>query len=379
MANRSEKEKEIDRQIMRFEKGARRRLRRLAGLSPRLADLIVSFPAAAYVIATDRVAADAAGEAVRRVKAGCALKEVAQPLKLPMWLKRLPPETFTGRLQGLPDGEKFARQIAGRIPDNPVEASAWLNGVCYAGAAADDEFALWVAGQNPALLRQGLVHCASPLRPLALFAWFSLQAEGAARQLLDKPWQPSMRISTAIAGMQLWIDRVAELFRTVKPRRGPGRYSRKVMAGLRMVMLRTGPQLREEGRIMNHCAGTYAHAVATGECLVFSVRNGANRLATLELRRPFSGKGFMIVQLQGPGNTRVCAGIEEFTRQWVQRFTVEPEAALMWGAEDFTMKPTLWRELWAPYVAAKGTAGFEPTISNLERLLAEADMLRQPD
>jgi PcfJ-like protein len=365
----------IEQQIGRFERSARRRLRRLASISPRLGDLIISFPAAAYVIATNSVGPDAAGEAVRRVKEGSSLQDVAKPLGIPMWLKRVPPEAFSGSPTAFPDGEKFARRIAGRIPQNPAHAVCWLNWVCFAGQAADEEFALWIAAEKPPFARP-LPTDRVPLRPLAIFAWFSLHPRGLAHELMEKPWQPSMRFPKALSAMQAWLDRIARLFKPERPRRGFGRYSRRPSGGLRMVPLRTGPQLREEGRIMNHCVGDYAQQVATGQSLIFSVRDGVDHIATLEIRRQAHRNGYSINQLHGPSNRRPSEGVRIFARNWVDQFSADPTLALQTNSEEFTLKPAQWKELWQPYTAAKGNAGLELNPANLEALFAEADALR---
>ncbi len=370
-----EKAKAIEQQIRRFERTARRRLRRFASISPRLGDLIISFPAAAYLIATDSLDPDAAGEAVRHVKAGFGLREVVKPLGLPMWLKLVPPEAFSGSFVDLPDGEKFAHRIASRIPQNPAHASSWLSWVCFAGQAADEEFALWIAVEKPPFTRPVPVALV-PLRPLAVFAWYSRHPEGLGRELIEKPWQPSMRFATAVQAMQAWLDRVARLFKPERPRRGPGRYSRRPPGGLRMVPLRTGPQLYEEGHVMNHCVGDYAEQLAAGECLIFSVRDGPDRIATLEIRRQARSNVYAITQLQGPSNGQVSETVRNFACKWVDQYSVTPAIALESGAEEFTLSPAKWNELWQPYTAAKGNAGFIPNPTNLERLLAEADALR---
>ena len=375
MMNKTEKEKAIAQQITRFERGARRRLRKLAGLSPRLGDLILSFPGAAFAIATNSFDPDRTGEAVRRVKGGCGLRDVAQPLGLPMWLKRVPPEAFSGTLTVLPDGDKFTRQITGRIPQNPAYASCWLNWVSFAGQAGDDDFALWVAAQKPPFVRPVPVSRV-PLRPLAVYAWFSNHGEGPAHELIEKPWQPSMRFETAAKAARKWLDAVAMRFRPRRPRRGPGRYSRRHSgSGLRMVALRTGPQLREEGRVMDHCVGTYAHLVASGDCLIFSVRNGDTRLATMEIRRLSQRKEYGIIQLQGPGNARVPEPVPSFAKSWVERYSIDPASALLSDDEEFTVNPAVWHQLWEPYATVKGWSGLESNPASLEKLLAEADLL----
>ncbi|MCH9807688.1 MAG: PcfJ domain-containing protein [Alphaproteobacteria bacterium] len=375
MITQSEKHEAIERQIGRFERSIRRRLRKLAGLSPRLGDLIMSFPAAAFAIASDSVDADSTGLAVRRVKEGCGLKDVATTLGLPMWLKRVPPEAFHGKLLAVPGGEKFAQKISGRIPKNPAYATCWLNWVSFASKAADDEFALWIASQKPPYVRPLPVE-QIPLRPLAMFAWFSMNSDGQARDLIKKPWQPSMRFETATDGMQVWIDEVAGLFKPVRPHRGPGRYSRRQEGGLRMVALRNGPQLREEGRLMNHCVGTYAHLVAAGDCMIFSVRDGDQRLATVEVRRHSRSGTYQIVQLQGHSNRRPSEQVRRFAHDWMQQFAGAPNRGLKHADGEFRVKKDDWNKLWRPYMEAKGRAGLEASEASLERLISDADIIR---
>lgn len=375
MTGHTIKEKELEAQIKRFQRSARRRLRRLANLSPRLADLIVSFPAAAYVLATNAVPVDVAGEAVRRVKDGCSLREVADPLKLPLWLRRVPPEALIGSLGEIPNSEKFAKQIANRIPRYPEQAQGWLNWVCFAGQAAHEDFALWVAARKP--VNRGFAELEQvPLRPLAAFAWYSRQSAGAARELIEKPWQPSMNFETAVWVMQQWLDKIAKSFLATRPRRGPGRYKRRPASGLKMVPLRTGVQLRDEGAYMNHCVGDYVHLVARGECQIFSIREGAVRVATMEIRPRRKQSGYQIIQIQGPHNSRVVDPVVDFARTWVGRYEVDPSAALDGNQDIYDVQPGPWEKLWLPYMTAVGTQGLEPTVASLERLLADADLLR---
>ncbi|MEQ8825172.1 MAG: PcfJ domain-containing protein [Filomicrobium sp.] len=369
------KEQELEAQIQRFQRSARRRIRRLAHLSPRLADLVISFPAAAYVLATSAVAPDASGEAVRRVKDGRSLREVAEVLKLPLWLRRVPPEALIGAIGEIPNSEKFARQIANRIPQNPEFAQGWLNWVCFAGQAGHEDFALWIAAKKP-LIGGRFLPQHIPLRPLAAYAWYSRQPAGAARNLIEKPWQPSMGFDTAVWAMQQWLDAITATFVAKRPRRGPGRYKRRPASGLKMIPLRTGAQLREEGAMMCHCVGDYVGLVAQGECEIFSVRESEKRVATIEIRPRRKAHGFQIIQIQGPHNSRVSGPVVEFVNTWVERYAVEPSAALEGIQDEYNIQPGSWDRLWQPYVAAKGAEGLEPTVACLEQLLREADHLQ---
>ncbi len=96
-----------------------------------------------------------------------------------MWLRRLPPEAFTGSIGPLPASEMFSRRIVNQLP-TAAENSASGSRPCTFGAYACDEyFALWLARQpvysesdDPARLF-GL---------LAAYAWYS-QAELSRRPM----------------------------------------------------------------------------------------------------------------------------------------------------------------------------------------------------
>ena len=55
--------------------------------------------------------------------------------------------------------------------------------------------------------------------------------------------------------------------------------------GYQIVPLDSTEELWKEGRAMHHCAGAYDYRVAAGKCYMYSVRQGDNRLATVELVR----------------------------------------------------------------------------------------------
>jgi hypothetical protein len=52
-----------------------------------------------------------------------------------------------------------------------------------------------------------------------------------------------------------------------------------------LVPLDSTEKLWKEGRAMHHCAGSYDYRVAAGNCYIYSVRQGNNRVATVELVR----------------------------------------------------------------------------------------------
>ena len=139
---------ELEARVSRFNLPERREVRRLVRSSPRIADLAAVFPGAIYAIASRRGPAASRLHALSLVEQGAPLKAVARALDLPLWLKRLPPEAFAGRLGALPVSETFTRRVATRIPPSAHETAAWLETVAFATEACSEDFALWLAEQQ---------------------------------------------------------------------------------------------------------------------------------------------------------------------------------------------------------------------------------------
>lgn len=84
--------------------------------------------------------------------------------------------------------------------------------------------------------------------------------------------------------------------------------------GFDFVPLRSCEDLWAEGAAMRHCVGTYSASVVQGTSRIFSVRQAARRIATLEIARPHfsdaNASAFRIVQLKGPCNGRPPVAIQ---------------------------------------------------------------------
>ncbi len=375
-ANAGARDVALETQIKRFERSYRRRLRKLVRASSRLGDLLYTFPAAAFAMVSGRVTADRRGEAVRMVRDGQSLQKVGEVLDLANWMRRLPPEAFARPLGELPNSPRFGKQIANRVPKDERLAANWLQAIEAALEAGDEDFALWLAGQRIF----DVPHFGeSPVRPLAIFAWFSRQGDVRGRRLMEKPWHPKMRYGVAVEQMSLWFDRVVADLCRADVKRGPGRYSRRKKGrGYEFVPLRTASDLRGEGEAMANCVGTYVGAVAARECLIYSVRRGSHRVATLEVRwyggaRPVP----YIAQLEGPGNTPADPVVLEATKDWLatqDNFVLASPAMV----DRMSIDATRWKALWLPYVNAKGTKLLpldRPDQRALARLLVDIERL----
>jgi len=363
----------LETQLKRYERSYRRRLRKLTRTSSRHGDLLFTFPAAAFALVSGRGTTDQRSEAVRLVRDGAALAHIGSVLELPNWMRRLPPEAFARPIGEVATGEAFGRKVIGRLPANPECAGAWLQAHEVGVDAAGEDFAYWLAGQP---LYGVPFDGEAPVRPLAIFAWFSRQEDARGRRLMEKPWNKQMRLSVAVQQMCGWFERVVGDLTRADVRRGPGRYSRRRRGtGYTMVPLRSGVDLREEGQLMDNCVGTYVGMVAARECLIYSVRRGRTRVATLEVR--WHGGHPRIWQLEGPGNTSVDPVVYEAANQWL----AEQDDLILATANtvaNLTVDATRWKALWLPYVSAMGSKALpldRPDPRALAKLLGDAEQL----
>ena len=66
---------------------------------------------------------------------------------------------------------------------------------------------------------------------------------------------------------------------------------------------------------MHHCAGSYDYRVAAGKCYMYSVRQGDNRLATVELVRK-QGK-VKPLQIRAACNGEPPKEVKIAVRKWI--------------------------------------------------------------
>ena len=356
----------LEAQIKRFAKAQQRRLRKLVKSSSRLGDALYSFPAAAFAIVSGHGDHNRRGEAVRLIKDGAELRRVAKVLDLPLWTRRLPPEAFEGTLAQLPHGEAFSRKVANLVPEDPEATAMWLRWLQLGNEACHEDFALWLA-------RQKRLYCVqndfgAPVLPLAASAWCSgLDEKERARQLVPRPWHKQIGLGRAVEAMCGWYDRVMLELSCGDRKRGPGRYRNKRRKnGYTLVQLRTPRELFEEGEAMNHCVGTYVSEVAQGNCLIYSVRVGGRRLATMELRWVFGRHRPPVVnQLLGHSNQPVSPEVKTAVAEWL-RHQNGIHAPVSGG--QIPLDETRWRAFWGSYIAAKGTTNLVPERPSNELL-----------
>jgi hypothetical protein len=334
--------RELESQIRRFPRGFRRRLRKLVRGSSRLGDLLYTFPGLAFVLAVGGRTHEARGRAVKLVKDGQALSEAAAAVDMPPWMRRLPPEAFSEPLGIVPGSEAFGRRIVNDIPDKPEIMAMWLRWVLFGAEACGESFALWLAKQR---IYQAEDAGKMPLLPLAALAWFSHKEAGPARGLIGRPWHGSIRFGAAVEETRCWFERVILDYCHGGGRNGSWFKTRKV-SGYRFTPLLTGNDLREEGDKMNNCVATYAAKVAAGACLIYSIRRGGHRVATMEVA-PRQGAP-VIVQLLAAGNANVGEDVSRAAHGWLSK---QGEYPLAVGDAIICVPvvPSRWDAIWRPY------------------------------
>jgi hypothetical protein len=338
----------FDVRMRRFPRHYRRRLRKLVVGSRPLTDLLYSFPAAAFVLATDRRAPERCGEALRRAKQGAPLAAIAALLDLPLWTRRLPPEAFAQPFGPLPGDEEFSRRIVNMLPPKIEVASLWLRSVAFGHEACGQAMALWLAGQQVTATGG---QDSLPLLPLAAYTWFSQEApKEVGHRLIGAPWHAKMPFRIALGETRLWLERVVMDY-CLEPQPGNGAWFKmQRSAGFRFVPLRSAEELREEGDRMDHCVATYAAKAAAGACMIYSIRRGGKRVATMEI---VPGRGApVIAQLFGPGNIDPGEAVKRAAAGWLAKRGRYPAATADRIAE-LPVRPSRWEAVWKPYCAAK--------------------------
>lgn len=335
----------------RFRAELREPVAALAGRHPRLADLARSCPAALAAMAApgedeERIAA--AARAMAQTIDGRPIAETLATLGVPLWLRKARPETFAAAPPRLPDGAQLRRRIAVYVPtgDAPPRCGGedpayWLSIVATAFETADEEIAIWAAR---CAARQNAEIWSHDLRATLMWAWHARRGADLAR------WTPSLGWARARVLTQGWLARSEfAIFG------GPQDWAlaRDEVEGFLFTPLATPEDIAAEGEAMAHCVASYAREVATGDCALWSVRRGEERVATLELATACGSEFVTVRQLFGPSNAPApraawrAATLFALARAQACESAPRPRATPQEAAAR-------WRAFFEPYWAEKG-------------------------
>lgn len=355
--------RDVDTLITRFDPKRRATVRRLVSASPRMADLAVAFPGALYALASPQGAGKRRQKALELVETGAPLRDVATTLDLPLWLRRLPPEAFTGRVARLPRSDLFSRRIANHLPTSAEDSAFWLASVAFGVRACDDYFALWLA-QQAVFMEPGEPERLFAL--LAAYAWFSNTNAARAQQLIGVPWRPEMALDTAVCAAKSWLNRMRLVLQLRKgavadPWLEPGD-----ACGLSFHPLLDGKAILAEAYAMQNCADQYGDRLARDKCRLFSVRRRGMRVATLEIGpHPREAGVLAISQLKARHNLPASSEIWQAAHTWLgmQKDLKRPCNGV---APERQFDTAAWGELMAQYRAEKAGATWIPVHASKE-------------
>ncbi len=341
------REAAIEKHLSRFRAPLQPRVRALARVHPWVADLVVSFPALAVALAVPRRGIDHTAGLQLAVD-GAPLATIAARLRVPLWLRALPPYAFDKALPLLPDDAEFRRRIANHFPKNWRDGPRWLDSIALAYDAADSDIALWFARELPPQpKRPRYRRHYNPFREyrlLALFAWLS------RRPNAKLAWNADMNWANALTAARSWSDALSISLHlgcdAIDTWFAPG-----CVDGYDFVALVTGEEIEAESAAMNHCVRTYGFDIAENRFRVFSVRKNGERIATLSVH-PVNGTP-VLNEIAGPKNANVPAEVWVAAHRWMASQDVCALHPARFAYRRAELDQEKWRATWRDYWLAK--------------------------
>lgn len=352
--------------LQSFHFSCRRRVDEIANQAACFEELAETFPGLLFALATNYGTAEARRAAVAHLISGSRLREAANALGLPWWMRKLPPQAFNKRLETLPDDPKFSARIVNLLPTVPAISAKWLERVTQAYRICGPEFALWVARHD----RFHAPLITDPALPyVAAWAWFASHPETLGAQLLRRPWTPNMSPRRAFDEVTAWRKRIRLALTLSALGRKPW-LSEGSALGYEFVELRTIDDFIAESDTMDNCLDSFSEKLESGVSYVFSIRRNGSPVADIEIGvHPVEPTMPSIVQLRGPKNKRAHPEIWRAAYNWLGNQELHPVPAQVVNS---AARRRAWRTLWKPYLSTLTPADRD----QFEKLASELDKLR---
>jgi hypothetical protein len=135
-------------------------------------------------------------------------------------------------------------------------------------------------------------------------------------QFVYRPFNADMSLATVIKLSRDWHDAAADNMTGPNSAFPEPWCPGGIFGGFDIVPITNSSDLYREGKLMHHCAGTYAGQVHSGDCYIFSVRKDASPLATLQLVR--GERGVAIGQFRGPCNAKPSKEVLRAVNCWLR-------------------------------------------------------------
>lgn len=337
-------DRRLTRQLRRFAHRQRGAVIAMADRHPRLADLAFSFPALLFALSVRRAGfpAPAVIEAVIR---GESLKQAAQLAGLPLWLRKLPPESFNGPIPKLPDGEVFRRRICNALPKRKQVLELWLNTVSFTAYWGGEDFAVWAAAQ----VAKPSSEARNDWGKLALWAWYSMRPALPACGLIATPWTPAITLDKAVDAAEAWVNAINEQLT------GPAARPMVLPPGPREVdgylfcPVLGREEIASEAEVMQNCMRDYLDEVMDGTLAFWSVRRGGERVAVLAVERTRWNPIAHIREMKAKANEDASAEVWQAAARWLAGHDLTEGCTGLLAATRPAIDVRAWRAMWKPY------------------------------
>jgi hypothetical protein len=208
------------------------------------------------------------------VERGARLNEIASFMDIPMWTRKVKP-AVAHWFGYVPE------DLHCYLPEKTWEQRLWLRAF-MSGGAENPDFAYWIA--------RNVLKVGNRIGPVLNFLsdmndWV-MEAKRKKPRCITRPFSPDMSINTVRTENELWHEAIVVRKAAKSKYKIPTPwYPAGQVNGYAIVPLDSTEELWKEGPAMHHCVGAYDYRVAAGKCYMYSVRQGDNRLATVELVR----------------------------------------------------------------------------------------------
>jgi hypothetical protein len=260
------------------------------------------------------------------LKGGAPLKTIADLMRVPMAVRKI--KAGAADLALSVNNPLDQRLIHAYMPLSLPKMKLWLRCIKIAEDAGP-EFIEWVAkhsleiGRAPSEAVNFLIDvkdwvqaCHRASVPKHIFKAILGRYESRGEQFVVRPFNPGMSLKTVTRLSNDWHDAVANnmsgpCYEFPEPWLRAGR-----SCGYEIAPLVTAADLYREGHTMHHCVGSYAGLVHQGRAYFYSVRDGNESIATLELVR--CGGSVGLGQIRGPCNGEVPNTVIRAVKAWLR-------------------------------------------------------------
>ena len=315
----------------RFQFHDRYEIYRATAVSRRALQLANVFPALGLAIFGARshgVNVTLVPEAKQLVEGGAPLRKIAELMGVPVAFRRVKPCVAYLAL-AVADAFEDPRLINAYMPESLKEMKRWLGSIHLAQDVGPD-FVQWTSrhateiGGSPNEVESILRDIADWVRACyraSVPAYIKRAITGHpvislahGEQFVYRPFNADMSLATVTKLSVDWHGAVADNMTGTNSAFPEPWCPGGLFGGFDIVPITGSADLYREGKLMHHCAGTYASQVHSGDCYIFSVRKDASPLATLQLVR--GERCVAIGQFRGPCNAKPSKEVLRAVNCW---------------------------------------------------------------